>query len=161
MSVGIGKTFLLFFFLNFDKFDLCWPLKIILLVSREGGRWKRQDTETADQCTEGGSAVFRGTEWIVYKLDITSIMSFILESLLNLLSCYHLILFLSIFLLLMTLAALNWCTNSTLNLFDFMQDAVAEHKQELQKKKDEIERLKKGITVPDVESKVSVVWLEF
>lgn len=61
MSVGIGKTFLLFFFLNFDKFDLCWPLKIILLVSREGGRWKRQDTETADQCTEGGSAVSRGT----------------------------------------------------------------------------------------------------
>lgn len=42
-----------------------------------------------------------------------------------------------------------------------MQDAVAEHKQEIQKKKDEIERLKKGITVPDVESKVSVVWLEF
>lgn len=42
-----------------------------------------------------------------------------------------------------------------------MQDAVAEHKQEMQKKKDEIERLKKGITVPDVESKVSVVWLEF
>lgn len=38
-----------------------------------------------------------------------------------------------------------------------MQDAVAEHKQEMQKKKDEIERLKKGITVPDVESKVSVV----
>lgn len=61
MSVGIGKTFLLFFFLNFDKFDLCWPLKIILLVSREGGRWKRQDTETADKCTEGGSAVSRGT----------------------------------------------------------------------------------------------------
>lgn len=42
-----------------------------------------------------------------------------------------------------------------------MQDAVTEHKQEMQKKKDEIERLKKGITVPDVESKVSVVWLEF
>lgn len=92
-------------------------------------------------------------------------MSFIIESLLNLFSCYHLILFLSIFLsvflLLMTLAALNWCTNSTLSLFDFTQDAVAEHKQEMQKKKDEIERLKKGITVPDVESKVSVVWLEF
>lgn len=132
---------------------------------REGGRWNRQDTETADQCTEGGSAVSRGTEWIVYKLKITSIMSFIIESLLNLFSCYHLILFLSIFLsvflLLMTLAALNWCTNSTLSLFDFTQDAVAEHKQEMQKKKDEIERLKKGITVPDVESKVSVVWLEF
>lgn len=61
----------------------------------------------------------------------------------------------------MTLAALNWRTNSTLSLFDFMQDAVAEHKQEMQKKKDEIERLKKGITVPDLESKVSVVWLEF
>lgn len=61
----------------------------------------------------------------------------------------------------MNLAALNWRTNSTLSLIDFMQDAVAEHKQEMQKKKDEIERLKKGITVPDVESKVSVVWLEF
>lgn len=61
----------------------------------------------------------------------------------------------------MTLAALNWRTNSALSLFGFMQDAVAEHKQEIQKKKDEIERLKKGITVPDVESKVSVVWLEF
>lgn len=130
-------------------------------MSREGGRWKRQDTETADKCTEGGSAVSGGTEWIVYKLEITSIMSLILESLLNLLSCYHLILFLSIllsvFLLLMTLAALNWRTNSTLSLFGFMQDAVAEHKQEMQKKKDEIERLKKEITVPDVESKVSVV----
>lgn len=42
-------------------------------MSREGGRWKRQDTETADQCTEGGSAVSGGTEWIVYKLEITSI----------------------------------------------------------------------------------------
>lgn len=38
-----------------------------------------------------------------------------------------------------------------------MQDAVAEHKQEIQKKKDEIERLKRGMTIPDVESRVSVV----
>lgn len=38
-----------------------------------------------------------------------------------------------------------------------MQDAVAEHKKEIQKKKDEIERLKRGMTIPDVESKVSVV----
>lgn len=43
----------------------------------------------------------------------------------------------------------------------FMQDAVAEHKQEIQKKKDEIERLKRGMTIPDVESKVSVVWIQF
>lgn len=42
-----------------------------------------------------------------------------------------------------------------------MQDAVAEHKQEIQKKKDEIERLKRGMTIPDVESKVSVVWIQF
>lgn len=87
-------------------------------------------------------------------------MSLFLESLLNLLSCYHLILFLSIFLC-FPLIDDGFCsfkfTNSTLSLFGFMQDAVAEHKQEIQKKKDEIERLKKGITVPDVESKVSVV----
>lgn len=38
-----------------------------------------------------------------------------------------------------------------------MQDSVAEHKQEIEKKKDEIERLKRGMTIPDVESRVSVV----
>lgn len=42
-----------------------------------------------------------------------------------------------------------------------MQDAVAEHKQEIQKKKDEIERLKRGMTIPDVKSKVSIVWIQF
>lgn len=92
-------------------------------------------------------------------------MFFILELLLNLLSCYHLILFLSIFLF----SSYWWLLQLQIDiqivpyksLFGFMQDAVAEHKQEMQKKKDEIERLKKGITVPDVESKVSVVWLEF
>lgn len=55
------QNFLVTIFFNSDNSDLCWPLKIILLVSREGGRWKRQDTETADKFTEGGSAVSAGT----------------------------------------------------------------------------------------------------
>lgn len=74
------QNFLVTIFFNSDNSDLCWPLKIILLVSREGGRWKRQDTETADKFTEGGSAVSGGTSWNVYKVEITSIVSIICDT---------------------------------------------------------------------------------
>lgn len=90
-----------------------------------------------------------------------ALLSMPLESLLNLLNCYILLQF-SLFFppLLMAHAASNWKTVPK-RWFGFMQDAVAEHKQEIQKKKDEIERLKRGMTFPDVESKVSVVWIQF
>lgn len=42
---------------------------------------------------------------------------------------------------------------------DFVKDAVAEHKLEMKVKEEEIERLKKGRTLPETESKVQILQL--
>ena len=43
--------------------------------------------------------------------------------------------------------------------FDFVKDAVAEHKREMKVKEEEMERLKKGMTLPETESKVQIMQL--